>query len=209
MAKSIIETLKLQSSQLSTAVNTYVHTMSYDRKVALPVEKLTSAISETAITDTRGKTVFFTGIGKNKSIAKKTSDMFASLNFDARALCPVDAMHGDLGSVRESDVIVAISKSGNTAELIHFLRYVSTEFPNILVFGVQVGIHDSKFDEYCDYVVKLPQIAETNELNAPTNSIILSQLFLDAVATSIISITKDEFSRTHPGGTLGNGRDKK
>lgn len=158
----------------------------------------------------RGKSVhkiFFTGVGKNKSIASKTANTFRSLNFTAHEMCPMDAMHGDLGMIENGDTIIALSKSGNTDELVHMLKYVKNRL-DVNIVGVQIGDEMSDLSDNCDKVFYLPEIKETNSLNAPTNSIILTQLFFDAIATFLSQdLTKDEFIRNHPGGTLGEGND--
>lgn len=147
--------------------------------------------------------ILFTGIGKNETIAMKTANMFRSLQYDAHKICPVNAMHGDMGMLDDNDIIVAISKSGNTSELINFLRYVRMTKPSVLIFGVQIGNDYSKFTENCHDVINLPYISEAGTLEAPTNSGILVQIFFDTIAVSLPEISIDEFKQSHPGGTIG------
>lgn len=152
--------------------------------------------------------IFFIGVGKNDTIAKKSSNMLRSLNFSSHYLSPVDAMHGDMGMLRKDDILIAISKSGNTHELIHFLQYVSSTFKsNIKIVGIQIGENVSKFHEVCDIIIKLPQIDEIDSLNiVPTMSNIVTQLYIDMISIVIAEqrgLTLDSFTLSHPGGDIG------
>lgn len=152
------------------------------------------------------RAIYFTGIGKNDTIAKKTANMFRSLNFNAHHISPVDAMHGDMGLLNDEDIIIAISKSGNTAELIHFLKYVES-FRRLYTFGVQIGDAKSSFDDHTQHVFKLPKITEIDEWDlVPTMSNISTQLFLDLVGihcSQELMLSKSDFIKSHPGGAIG------
>lgn len=173
-------------------------------------DMLIESILSTSTEAWQKNSVYFTGIGKNDTIAEKTANMFRSLNFNAHNLNSVHAMHGDLGTLRAGDVIVAISKSGNTSELSHFLQYVNQNYPGVTVFGIQVSSSSSKFYQSCNYIIQLPEVEELDEFNkVPTTSNIITQLYFDAVAIRCAeakNFSIDQFVKSHPCGTIG-GRD--
>ena len=73
--------------------------------------------------ESKGK-IFFTGVGKNGHVAAKAASTFSSIGLPCFYINPVDSVHGDMGVINQDDIIVAISKGGNTEELIHFLHHV-------------------------------------------------------------------------------------
>ena len=75
------------------------------------------------IINCKGK-IFFTGVGKNGHVAAKATSTFSSIGLPCFFINPVDSVHGDMGVINKGDILVAISKSGNTEELIHFLKHV-------------------------------------------------------------------------------------
>ena len=77
------------------------------------------------------RNVFFTGIGKNGHVMEKASSTFNSMGIETYFINPVDAVHGDMGKINKDDLIIALSKSGNTDELINFLNHVSKKTKNI------------------------------------------------------------------------------
>ena len=75
------------------------------------------------ILNCKGK-IFFTGVGKNGHVAAKATSTFSSIGVPCFYLNPVDSVHGDMGVINSKDLIIAISKSGNTEELVNFLHHV-------------------------------------------------------------------------------------
>ena len=75
------------------------------------------------ILNCKGK-IFFTGIGKNGHVAAKATSTFSSIGVPCFYINPIDSVHGDMGVIDEDDLLIAISKSGNTEELINFLYHV-------------------------------------------------------------------------------------
>lgn len=154
------------------------------------------------------QTVFFTGIGKNETIALKSANMLRSLNFNSNQICAVNAMHGDMGMIRDGDTIVAISKSGNTQELIHFLTYVK-KFREITIIGITVGLKsNAAFKQCCDHIIDLPKVKEICNWNlVPTMSIISTQLYIDMIAVYVankLALSRAKFIESHPGGSIGS-----
>ena len=75
------------------------------------------------ILNCKGK-IFFTGVGKNGHVAAKAASTFSSIGVPCFYINPVDSVHGDMGVIDSKDLLIAISKSGNTEELINFLHNV-------------------------------------------------------------------------------------
>ena len=148
--------------------------------------------------------VIFTGIGKTGHVAKKLSATFASLGISSFYLHPAEAMHGDLGMVGEDDVVIAISYSGESDELIHIL-------PNIRMIGATVigitGNVESSLAKFSDIIQVLPEFEEACALGlAPTSSTTVALCYGDAlavVASEVSGFTESDFGRFHPAGTLG------
>lgn len=155
------------------------------------------------ITECKGK-VIITGVGKPGHIAKKLAATFASLGTSAFYLHPGEAMHGDLGMVAKDDVVIAISYSGESDEIVRIL-------PNIKMIGaVLVGITgngDSTLSQASDVVQVLPAFDEACYLGlAPTSSTTSILCYGDAlavVASGIYGFGDADFGRFHPAGALG------
>lgn len=118
------------------------------------------------ITNCTGK-VIITGMGKPGHIATKLAATFASLGTSSFCLHPGEAMHGDLGMVSENDVVIAISYSGESDEIVNIL-------PNIKMIGAKLvgitGNPNSTLSQFSDIVQILPEFEEACYLGlAPTD----------------------------------------
>ena len=153
--------------------------------------------------DSKGK-IFFTGIGKNGHVAAKAASTFSSIGLPCFYIDPVASVHGDMGVINRKDIIVAISKSGNTEELIHFLHHV--EHKNCKIISIHSNPSNKSLDySYMDIDLHVDQ--EADHLNiVPTSSIAVFTIFLQSVACEISSIkrlTIEQFVKNHPGGSIG------
>ena len=153
--------------------------------------------------ESKGK-IFFTGVGKNGHVAAKAASTFSSIGLPCFYINPVDSVHGDMGVINEDDIIVAISKSGNTEELIHFLYHVKHK--NCKIVTLHSNPNNSCLD--CSYLdIDLHVDDEADNLNVvPTSSIAVFTVFLQSIACEIADIndlTLDEFVSNHPGGSIG------
>jgi len=151
----------------------------------------------------KGK-IFFTGVGKNGHVAAKATSTFSSIGLPCFFINPVDSVHGDMGVINKGDILVAISKSGNTEELIHFLKHV--EHKNCKI----VSIHSNPKNKSLDYSsldIDLRVSKEADHLNiVPTCSIAVFTIFLQSVACEISErkqLTLEQFVKNHPGGSIG------
>ena len=155
------------------------------------------------VVDCKGKVVV-TGMGKPGHIAKKMAATFASLSTPSFFLHPGEAMHGDLGMISESDLVIAISYSGESDEIIKIL-------PNIKLIGAQLvgitGNAHSTLAQVADVVQVLPEFEEACHLGlAPTSSTTVALCYGDALAVAasrIYGFKKEDFGKFHPAGALG------
>ncbi|MFI5252418.1 MAG: SIS domain-containing protein [Bacteroidota bacterium] len=145
-----------------------------------------------------------TGMGKSGIIARKIAGTLNSTGTPALFLHPSDAIHGDLGSVREDDVIICISKSGDTAELHHLLEmFKRIGIPIISM----VGVVNSKLAQASDVVLDVSVIEEACPYDlAPTASTTATLAMGDALAMALLEkrdFSMEQFAMFHPGGNLG------
>jgi arabinose-5-phosphate isomerase len=144
------------------------------------------------------------GIGKSANIANKMVATFNSTGQPAGFLHAADAIHGDLGNIQEGDVIICISKSGNTPEvkaLVPFIKNMGNKI--IALTGNPNSFLAIKSDFILD--VSVEKEACPNNL-APTSSTTAQLVMGDAIAVSLLAckdFTEEDFARFHPGGILG------
>ncbi len=148
--------------------------------------------------------VVVTGIGKSANIAVKIVSTLNSTGTPALFLHAADAIHGDLGMVRPGDVVICISKSGNTPE-IKVLVPLIKNFGNTLI--AIVGNTDSFLAHEADIVLNTTVAHEACPNNlAPTSSTTAQLVMGDALAVALIecrNFSARDFARFHPGGALG------
>lgn len=145
-----------------------------------------------------------TGIGKSAIIAQKIVATMNSTGQPAIFMHAADAIHGDLGIIQRDDVVIAISKSGNTPE-IKMLAPLLKRFGNPLV--AMVGNTSSELALLADHVLNTTVDKEACPNNlAPTTSTTAQLLMGDALSIALLrmrNFTGEDFSRYHPGGSLG------
>ncbi len=151
----------------------------------------------------RGK-VIITGMGKPGHVATKIAATFASLGTPAFFLHPGEAMHGDLGMISANDIVIAMSFSGESDEIINIL-------PNIKLIGAKIvaitGNQNSTLASFADIVQVLPSFQEACVLGlAPTSSTTVELCYGDAlavVASEVYGFKEVDFGKLHPAGALG------
>jgi len=148
--------------------------------------------------------VIVTGIGKSGHIARKIAATLASTGTPAQFVHPAEASHGDLGMVTRSDVVLAISNSGEAPELANMVAF-SRRF-DIPLVGITKA-PDSALGNQCDVVLRLPDLGEACGTGiVPTISTTLTLAMGDALAVALMkhrSFTAEHFRDFHPGGKLG------
>ena len=148
--------------------------------------------------------VVVTGIGKSGLVGRKLAATFSSTGTPAFFLHPVEGAHGDLGSLRKDDVIIAISNSGETAELNAILPALKSLGTSLIAM---TGREDSTLGRLADVTLHsgVPREACPHGL-APTASTTAVLALGDALAVCLMqlkSFTEKDFLRYHPGGSLG------
>jgi len=148
--------------------------------------------------------IFITGIGKNGHVAHKATSTFNSLSIPTFYINPVDAIHGDMGAITENDLLIAISKSGNTEELLLFLKYVQKKTKNIWLIHSNLN---NNANQYCSNNIYINIENEADHLNiVPTVSILVYSILLQSIACYIADQTDmniKTFIMNHPGGSIG------
>jgi arabinose-5-phosphate isomerase len=151
----------------------------------------------------RGKVVV-TGMGKSGHIGSKIAATLASTGTPAFFLHPAEAIHGDLGMLTAGDVVVALSNSGETAELLTILPVIKRLDIPLVAF---TGGTDSTLARYATVTLDVSVAEEACPLNlAPTASTTATLAMGDALAIAVLEargFTEEDFARSHPGGTLG------
>ena len=144
------------------------------------------------------------GIGKSGHVARKIASTFSSTGTAAYFVHPGEASHGDLGMIQPEDVILALSRSGETAELDDLVHY-SRRYSVPLIAMTMAP--ESALGRAADIVLKLPQIEEAcGETGAPTTSTTMMMALGDALAVAVLrrrGFDAGNFKILHPGGKLG------
>lgn len=157
-----------------------------------------------AMQKTKGR-IIITGMGKSGHIGKKIAASLASTGTPSFFVHPAEASHGDLGMITNNDVVIAISNSGESKELVDILNYCKR-------FGITlISITknpDSSLGKASDIILQLPNNGEACPLGlAPTNSTTATLVLGDILTTGLIQrrgFTKVDFNDRHPGGKLGS-----
>lgn len=173
------------------------------------IAKLESSINDdfvsviNLIINTKGRLIV-AGIGKSANIASKMVATFNSTGQPAVFLHAADAIHGDLGNIQDGDVVICISKSGNTPEVKVLVPFIKSMGNKIIAL---TGNPKSFLAKESDFTldVSVDKEACPNNL-APTSSTTAQLVMGDAIAVSLLAckdFSDKDFARFHPGGTLG------
>lgn len=151
----------------------------------------------------KGRTIF-TGMGKAGYIARKGAATFCSTGAPAIYLHPSEALHGDLGIVTGDDLLIAISNSGETAEVLELLPFMARlQVPVIAI----TGNANSPLALRSEIVIDASVESEADPISvAPTSSTTLALAICDGLAVALMKergITREQFAIFHPGGSLG------
>ena len=148
--------------------------------------------------------VIVTGVGKSGHVGRKIAATLASTGTAAYFVHATEASHGDLGMVGPEDVIIALSKSGETRELADVIAYAKRF--GIVLIGITAR-SGSTLDKACDIHLVLPDAPEAFEgVDAPTTSTSLQMAMGDCLAVALMqrrAFSAHDFKTFHPGGKLG------
>ncbi len=194
---------RLQNSDILNAIKTIdCEIEAINQLKELLDDNLTKALD--LIENAKGR-IILSGMGKSGHIAKKIAASLASTGTPSFFLHPAEASHGDLGMVTTDDVIIAISNSGESRELIDILNYSKR-------FGIKlIAITknpESSLGKAGDIILQLPNSKEACPLGlAPTSSTTATLVLGDILTTGMIErrgFSKSQFNERHPGGKLGS-----
>jgi arabinose-5-phosphate isomerase len=148
--------------------------------------------------------IVVTGMGKSGHVGNKIAATLASTGSPAFFVHPAEAVHGDIGMITSKDVVLALSNSGETDELLTILPVIKRlDVPMIALTGKTA----STLARYADVTLDVSVPAEACPLNlAPTTSTTAMLAMGDALAVAVLEargFTEEDFARSHPGGTLG------
>ena len=153
---------------------------------------------------TGGGSVLATGIGKAGHVARKLSASFSSTGTPSHFLSPADALHGDLGSIRDGDVVLILSSSGESDEILRLLSVIKKLGHPVIAI---TSTADNSLARFSDVVLRLGKIEEACPLGlAPSASTTAMTALGDALFLAVMkarNFTADDFALYHPAGQLG------
>ena len=128
--------------------------------------------------------VIFSGVGKNSFICKKAAATFSSVGIPSFFVDPTGVSHGDAGQIEKKDILIVISNSGNTSELINLLNYANRF--RIKIIGIAANVN-SMLIKASDIKIHYPKLKEADQNNiVPTTSTSFVMLLCDCLATTIM-----------------------
>jgi len=186
----MVAVMKLESAQIAEVASRIVGNASCE----LALEKIVQC---------RGR-LLLTGMGKMGFVARKAAATFCSTGAPAIYLHPTEAIHGDLGIVTTDDVLVVMSNSGETKEVLKIVEYAQRV--NVPVIALTGGLN-SNLAAHSDVVLDCCVTREADEYSlAPTCSTAVTMAMADALSIALMKargFTPEQFAIFHPGGTLG------
>lgn len=175
-----------------------------DSLESIPVEVYEQIIDECVATLKDGGKIIASGLGKNVPICEKFVGTMNSLGMDARFLHTNTAIHGDLGMVGKRDLVLLLSKGGNTHETVALAEYLKNRGTNTWLMSFT---ENSKSAEVVDKRLVMHLQNEGDEWDiVPNNSTTVYLILLQGIALDIskrMGVTLDDFGRNHPGGGIG------
>ena len=200
--------LEMQQSQIELdrisaikTIDSEIDTINH-LKDSVKAENLTKALD--FMQNSKGR-IIITGMGKSGHIGRKIAASLASTGTPSFFVHPAEASHGDLGMITDDDVVIAISNSGESRELVDILNYCKR-------FGIKlIAITknaESSLGKAGDVVLELPNNGEACPLGlAPTSSTTATLVLGDILTIGMIErkgFSKEDFNDRHPGGKLGS-----
>ena len=194
--------MKEKKSILSYAIETIEHQANSIKNLSKILTKdFEKAVN--IINNTKGR-VIVSGIGKSAIIAQKIVATFNSTGTPSIFMHAADAIHGDLGLIQSEDIIICISKSGNTPEIKALVPFIKKTNNKLIAI---TGETNSYLSEKSDIVINSYVDAEACPNNlAPTTSTTAQLVIGDAIAVCLVKLrgfSPNDFAKYHPGGTLG------
>jgi arabinose-5-phosphate isomerase len=148
-------------------------------------------------------TIFITGVGKSNLVAQLLASTWASIGVRAVHVAAIDVLHGELGLIRADDIVLCLSNSGRTEEVIAVARAAQRRGARV---AAMVGRVPSPLAQLADWVLRPVIVREATGVELPTASVIAMIAVGHAVAVYVIearNMSPGDFGRLHPGGVLG------
>lgn len=151
----------------------------------------------------KGNIIFF-GIGKSENVCNHFSAILNSINIKSCTMSAQNCLHGDIGFIDHNDLVIYISNSGNTCELLNIAPFIKNKTQNI--YGIFTN-ENAKLINFCSHHIILPKINEIDRFKMiPTSSIAEYILFINIVISNIIEINNisiETYAANHPEGSIG------
>ena len=147
--------------------------------------------------------IYCCGVGKSGNIAQHMVDIMKSINISAHILNCMNAIHGDIGCIKENDVIIFFSNSGNTPEILNIIDHIKVKKCKIILVCCN---KNNIIGNKCDIIIILPKVDELDGvINCiPTNSVICMITFCNIVVSMLSNkINNDIYINNHPAGMIG------
>ena len=149
--------------------------------------------------------IYLTGMGKSGYVCKKSASTWQSLSIKCSYIDLANLPHGDFGIFNDNDILLLISNSGNTDEIIYIMEYIKYNLKKKINTISIVGNKNSKIEKLTNFNFILNEIQEADNINmTPSTSSLIFMALLDGIGINLKkNITKEEFKLAHPGGSLG------
>lgn len=161
-------------------------------------------VNEATDTLNKGNKIIASGLGKNVPICEKFVGSMVSMGLEASFLHTNSAVHGDMGVVKDDDMVILLTKSGETAESIYLARLLKERNVNIWMLTF---VKDSTLAREIPNSIVIDLVHEGDLWNImPNNSTTLNLIVLQGLAMMVagkMKLTLDDFRRNHPGGAIG------
>ena len=149
--------------------------------------------------------IYLSGMGKSGYVCKKSSSTWQSLGIRSSYLDLPNLPHGDFGIFRDGDILILISNSGNTEEIIYILNYIKNNLKKKITTISIIANKDSEMEKLSDFIYILDPIKEADLIDmTPSSSSLIFMALLDAIGINLKKdIRKEDFQKYHPSGSLG------
>lgn len=159
----------------------------------------------------KSEKIYFTGVGKSLNIASHCCDLLKSIGLITYTIDPINALHGDVGTIKKNDVCLFFSNSGNTIELKNLIEHLNYNY--VTTIGI-CSNKNSMFKKLCTKTIILPKINELeyNSIKSiPTNSCLVQLIFSNIITILMIkklNLSIESYKNNHPAGNIGNSLKK-
>lgn len=171
---------------------------------SMDMETFDKWLKESVATLQNGHKIIASGLGKNVPVCEKFVGSMQSLGLDAYFLNTNSAVHGDMGVVKDGDMVIILTKSGETAESIYLTRLLKQRNVKLWLLTFKT---DSTLTKEIPNSIILDLIHEGDQWNImPNNSTTINLIVLQGLVMKIadeMNLTIEDFKRNHPGGAIG------